>query len=421
MNVNTMVEMIQPSQTTQTGSSSTSSTSSADNSGSNNEFESLLKDQVNGTSSSGSKENTTETEGATEGSTEGTVVVDKTEVTDAQRELMAALNMQVVTYRTVEVTPEGEEGALDPVEELVDPTLETNLLNNEGLNLADQGEADVSSDLGNLMGEEATVETEGAFVGNEAEFSLEIPEELVVETVEVLEDVEIPEVVTEAPVVEASVEIVEEAPELAEAVVAETVETVETETAQVETEVKVDAEADMDVDVEIETSVEGQGQQNTPLFQKVEAAPVKVAETVNTQDPDMDSQMAKIIQTAHDAGESTVTIKLNPEGLGTVTVQITQALDGALQVVLQAADDTATALLQNHVNQLSQALQGTTGQTVSVEVSDPEEAMEQGMDQENQGGHGQEKEEEREETEPIYSEDFMQQLRLGLNTFTLDV
>lgn len=424
MSLTTMVEMIQPAQSTQTGSSAsgTSGTGSASDSGSGSEFESLMQQQSqsstsqNSESSSGSASETTDETVVTE--TTGAATGD-TEVTDAQRELMAALLFQNVNYRTVEVTPEGEvvldaEGTLEPVVEL-------DSLENEGLELGEEVEVEI--ELSGELGDEASGAFEFEIADLEVEVEVEMPE-IALEVPEEVQqtdsvELEIPVEIEEVPLEETEVdaEVVVE-----EGTVAEETENVAVTRDTAETEVKTEVVSEDESEVKIETSVEGNGGQNATLFRDLQSTPVKVAETVNTEDPDMDMQMAKIIQDAHEAGESTVTIRLNPEGLGQVTVEITQTVEGALQIVLQAADDAATSLLRSHMGQIAQAMTNSGVSTqVTVEVAEPEESAGQGMEQENPEGREEDKEEKQQETEPIYSEDFLHQMRLGLNTFNLDV
>lgn len=361
------------------------------------EFESLMQNQ-NQSESSDSQVNSKDDSDVSTPAEEGGEQVVTPEVTDAQRELMAALSMQMVTYRTVDVVVEA------PVEgqiEMVEPTVETNLLDNQTLNLGDSAEADVSGELGNQMGQEnmETVE-EGDFLFEEGDFELE----------------EVPELEVEAPVEE--VEIPEEIMETTEVKTAE-------ETVDAPEEVKVEETDNVDTDTETDdVDVNEQGEVSNTLFQKVEAAPVKVAETVNTQDPEMDTQMANVILDAYEAGDNTVVIQLTPEGLGTVTAQITQTVDGLLQVVLQTTDDAVANLLKGHVNQLAQALQGSA-QTVTVEVHNTNEAenAEQGtqdQSENNQGGNQNQGQKKKDEPEFEYNDDFLQQMRLGLNNFSFD-
>lgn len=407
--------MIQVSQNT---SSSNSSASNSSQSSADSDFEKILQENSS-SSSDGATTNennsqTNETTSSEQTDTSTETESGDTEITDAQRELMAALMMNPeMIYREVEEV--GTFG-LENQEVVVEEVQEIDLLDNGELNLGNQDESQLMSD----MGEEVLDLGENLDVQEENSEILEIPDELLLET-----PVETEEVTVELPkeLVDTQEETTEEEVEVeAEASVTEEAETTETVKVQPvkENAEQEDTGAESDVDAELV----GQNQQGNTLFDKVESTPIKVAETVNTQDPDMDAQMAKIIQTAVDDGENTVIIRMTPESLGTVTAEITQTAEGTLRVVLQAADDVATALLKNHVNQLVQALQ-STGQTVTVEIaaseeaeqSDQEQADGQEKNQEQQQGEGKNQDEQ----EFVYNEDFMQQLRLGLAGFDLEV
>ena len=97
-----------------------------------------------------------------------------------------------------------------------------------------------------------------------------------------------------------------------------------------------------------------------PLFKDVEAAPVKVGENfqLDTQQPEMDDHLADAIRFAAQQGLRQMEIKLSPENLGNLTIKLTQAADGTLQVVLHAANLKAANLLNQHLDNLNAALQG---------------------------------------------------------------
>lgn len=411
-----MDAMIPVSQPTNTANDSVSSNSQ---SGSSKEFEKLLQDNSSssGTDTSKSDTSTTQTE-TTDTTDSDSQSSSGDEITDTQRELMAGLMMTPeLMYRTVEDM--GEMGLpleQDVVEEVPEIMVEEEV----DLNLGNDSELELFPTFGNS-------ETEPELnldVAEEGTEELVLPEEVLLEVApeEVIEKVEAPQEVVD--VEEPETDEPEESEEVAKV---ETSETTESRSEDDEFVAPVKSEDDQHetgTDSEADAELLGQNQQSDKLFDKVESTPIKVAETVNTQDPDMDTQMAKIIQDANDSGESTVIIRMSPESLGSVTAQITQTTEGTLHVVLQAADDVATALLKNHIGQLVQAFQAA-GQTVTVEIARSEEAEQSNQDQENadqnQKEQHQEKEDQQEEQEFVYSDDFMQQLRLGLTGFNLEI
>lgn len=409
MNVSSTIDMVSSSASASTASNQTSSSDTE------NDFESMLSQQVSGNDNSQESAGATEQGVATEG--EGNTVTDveeTPEITDLQRELMAALYMQgaPVVVETVETV---EQVAL-MTEEVVVATEEVQLLDNGALDL---GNGEVSSQLGNQTREETpeevvlTTETEEVFVLDE----VEVVEEATVET-EMSEEV----VETETMDVEADVEIETETE--AETVVEETVvqdaEDVPDEQNDGGRQESNSQQSTADGD-EAQTVAEPV-EQETKVFGKMEAMPVKVGEVVNMEEPDVDQQMSKIIAQANENGEKVVTIQLTPENLGTVTIQLTQSADGVLQILMQAVDSDAAKLLGSHAESIAQALQ-TAGSTVTVEVSTiTTENAEQSMQDFDQEGQHQEQEEQEhdEEEQLVVTDDFMQQLRLGLVQFSMD-
>lgn len=163
----------------------------------------------------------------------------------------------------------------------------------------------------------------------------------------------------------------------------------------------------------------------TPLFRNVEHTPVKVAEPqqVDTQQPDMDVQLTQKIQQALDQGAQRVEIQLTPENLGTLTIQMTRNVDGSLQVVLHTASEKAMSLLSQHAEQMSILLQGG-GQQVQLEVRQNDGSQQaQQQDQQHQqqqtdadGRNQNQQRQPKHQEQHRNSQDFMQQMRLGLIT-----
>ena len=155
---------------------------------------------------------------------------------------------------------------------------------------------------------------------------------------------------------------------------------------------------------------------NQPVFHDVKAAPVKVGENfqLDTQDPDMDANLADTIRLAARDGLQQIEIKLSPESLGSLTIKLTQTADGTLNVVLHAANARAASLLNQHLGDLNTALQGH-GQSseVRVEVQRGEDGQ-QAQQQTDPNGHNRQQQQQQHRQESEHSEDFAQRLRLGL-------
>ena len=151
------------------------------------------------------------------------------------------------------------------------------------------------------------------------------------------------------------------------------------------------------------------------IFHDVEAAPVKVGEAYGVQqvdEPDVVKQVDAQIGQALQDGESLVRIQLTPENLGSVTVEISQSADGILHVALNARSSETRSLLERHAGDLQGLLNSRNQQEVQVEVQRQSESQ-QNYDGHNGHAHdGQERRQSR--REHTSSQDFMQQLRLGL-------
>ena len=173
-----------------------------------------------------------------------------------------------------------------------------------------------------------------------------------------------------------------------------------------------------------DTSLDASVMADQPLFKDVKAAPVKVGENfqLDTQQPDMDDNLANTIRFAAQQGLRQLEIKLSPENLGNLTVKLTQATDGTLQVVLHAANAKAANLLNQHIDNLNAALQGySQNSEVHVEVQrgeDSQQAQQQQQQQTDPNGHNRQQQEQQKQQESSHSGDFIQKLRLGL--FSLD-
>ena len=156
-----------------------------------------------------------------------------------------------------------------------------------------------------------------------------------------------------------------------------------------------------------------------PVFHEAEAVPVKVGEryeTVDTQAPEMDDQMADIIRTAIQTGQDRIEIRLNPQNLGSLVIQMTKDTAGVLQVVLHAASPKAEGLLNQHLNSLHSALQAYGHEEIRIEVQRGGESQQQDFRQADPDGRGQHQHRQQQERqeERQGSAEFMQKLRLGL-------
>ena len=151
---------------------------------------------------------------------------------------------------------------------------------------------------------------------------------------------------------------------------------------------------------------------------ETEQTMIKVGDgdTLDATEPEFDTKLAKQIETALDRGQQKVTVQLTPEHLGKITIEMSKNDNGLLNVVLRTENEHTAHLLREQTSVLSNLLQHGGQDEVRVQVAQPQEAETQWKqpDQE-QNGHNQQSQQQqkgkRDETEQ-----FLQQLRLGLLT-----
>ena len=184
--------------------------------------------------------------------------------------------------------------------------------------------------------------------------------------------------------------------------------------------VKAEAQPQTDEEGDGELLLGGGDQAPQQLFHDVEAPPVKVGDVY--QDPETEANVAKQVDTglaqALEKGDSMVRIQLNPEHLGSVTVEITHSAEGIIHVALNAHSSETRSLLERHAGELQNLVASRTQQEVEVNVQRQQESQ-QGQNQNYDGhnGHAQDgRERRRQQQEQDSGQDFIQQLRLGLIT-----
>ena len=133
--------------------------------------------------------------------------------------------------------------------------------------------------------------------------------------------------------------------------------------------------------------------------------------TLDATEPDFAPRLAKAITEAEQEGARHVELKLAPEHLGKLSVELTQGKDGVLHIVFHAENEQAMKLLQEHSATLVSMLHGSHSGEIQVEVPRPQQGEQPWQQPEQQPGqqHGRNPQEQRQSTE-----DFLQQLRLGL-------
>lgn len=151
-----------------------------------------------------------------------------------------------------------------------------------------------------------------------------------------------------------------------------------------------------------------------PLFRETEQMPVKVGETLDTQSEQFDARLTRTLSGALEQGLERVELKLSPEHLGNVVVEMTRGQDGTLHVLLRAENEHAAKLLSDHSTALGLMLQGSSQGEVRVEVQRPQQNEQPWQQQNQQNGQQQGQPREQRQQHRQDAEDFLHQLRLGL-------
>lgn len=157
------------------------------------------------------------------------------------------------------------------------------------------------------------------------------------------------------------------------------------------------------------------------LFGRMDTVPVKVAsaQTVpeDTATADPVEQLQLPLQQALENGASRVAVSLTPANLGNVTIEITRAGDGSLHVFFTTTTEKAADLLKHHSGNLQSMLAGESQAPVKIEIQHQDEyqSSRQFLNPEDGGQRQQHQQRQQQERQqPEASQDFIQQLRLGL-------
>lgn len=164
----------------------------------------------------------------------------------------------------------------------------------------------------------------------------------------------------------------------------------------------------------------------TPLFESVDAIPVKVAQpssdtstqpALDLTQTDATQKLAEQVDTAISSGSSKLEIKLSPENLGDMTVEITRASDGSLGIVLKTTTDRAASILEQSSSNLQNLLAASTQSQVKIEVQaqTPQQSLNQFLNPDDSNGRGEQQNQQQQQShEKEQTQDFVAQLRLGL-------
>lgn len=152
------------------------------------------------------------------------------------------------------------------------------------------------------------------------------------------------------------------------------------------------------------------------VFQTSEPMLIKVGETEGgAETASVTEQVSDQITTALEQGDSRVTVRLNPESLGTIDVELVLTEDGTLQVALHAENSKTQRLLERELSGLQNSLMRGTDRDVQVQVTQSQENQQNHNQREPEDGgqphHGSQQQKQQHQHS---GEDFLQQLRLGL-------
>lgn len=165
---------------------------------------------------------------------------------------------------------------------------------------------------------------------------------------------------------------------------------------------------------ELDVTYAGQTQE-TPLFEGVERAPIKVADApvLDAQSSEFEEDLFQELDWALDAGMQKIEIRLTPDNLGSILAQFTQSADGSLKVVIQATSEKAAGMLNEHVASLGAMMQANGQNEVRIEVQNTAQP-EQQQQQDAQNNEGKQQQQQQRQPQQQQSQDFLDQLRLGM-------
>ena len=169
-----------------------------------------------------------------------------------------------------------------------------------------------------------------------------------------------------------------------------------------------------------EVLVSQSGTADRPVFRESAAMPQRVgdAQVLDTQSGELEGKLTSMMTASLEDGGQRLEIKLAPEHLGNVVVEMSRTPEGVLHVVLHTESEQAAKLLTEHADTLGMMLQSGQQGEVRIEVQRPDQGEQPWQQPDQNGGQNgqegrQQQEQRRQHTDP---EVFLQQLRLGLIT-----
>ncbi len=148
-----------------------------------------------------------------------------------------------------------------------------------------------------------------------------------------------------------------------------------------------------------------------PLFDKVEATPIQVAQPVHADQPEFPVHLASRIDSAAMQGQNTIEVQLEPYELGKITIRLTVTEKGT-QISMHSANNKTVRLLAEHAANIGAIVEQNQQGPVSVSVEQEQSQYAQ-QERHGNGQQQQQQQQERRQDHP-QNDDFIQQLRLGL-------
>ncbi len=139
---------------------------------------------------------------------------------------------------------------------------------------------------------------------------------------------------------------------------------------------------------------------------------IKVAEPFRQVDQSMINQIAESITKSVDAGQQEFIMQLNPERLGKIAVSITIGESG-MQIMFDCDNASTKALLSDKLGNIAQMIEQNTNSTVQVHVKEDTTGYYQEDGSANKDNPNKERQQENRRQQE--ADDFLQQLRIGLD------
>lgn len=161
-------------------------------------------------------------------------------------------------------------------------------------------------------------------------------------------------------------------------------------------------------------------QVQAPLFPHADAVPIPVGlsdpQSVDLSSADAAEQLASRLTQALSQGTSKLEVHLSPQNLGDLSVEITRTDDGSLSVILKPTTTEATSVLERHSPSLQNLLAASTQGTVRVDIQQQasQTDIQQFLNPDGSGNHSRQQPRQQQPQKQNFSQDFLQQLRLGL-------